>query len=240
MLTPLAAVYFDCDSTLATIEGIDELVQWAPPALRADVAALTEKAMNGEVPLAEVYERRLRALAPSREQLERIGALYVARLVPDAHAVVQALQHLGKHVGICSGGLAIPVQHVAAHLGIAPANVHAVPVRFDAAGGYVDFDRSSPLWRNAGKVAVLRAVPPEQRPLAFVGDGVTDLETQGHVARFVGFGGVVARPAVRERAEVFVAGPGLAAVLPHVLTADEQRRLAASPRFAPLLSAPRA
>lgn len=236
MVPPFAAVYFDCDSTLSAIEGVDELLQWAPAELRRDVAALTEQAMAGTLPLAEVYERRLRALAPRREHLDRVGELYVARLVPDAAAVVRALQHVGKHVGIVSGGLLVPVQHVARHLGIDPANVHAVPLVFDAAGAYVDFDRASPLWRNGGKIEVVRALPPAHHPLAFVGDGITDAEVRGHAACFVGFGGVVARPQVRARADVWVDDASLAGVLPHVLTAAEQDRLAGEPRFAALLS----
>ncbi len=234
---PFAAVYFDCDSTLSAIEGVDELLAFAPPSLRADVAALTTQAMEGSRPLAEVYETRLRLLAPRREQLEHIGGLYTARLVPDAQALVTALQALGKQVGIVSGGLLVPVAQVARHLGIPAANVHAVPLLFDDHGRYVDFDRSSPLWRNGGKIEVLQRLPAAQRPVAFVGDGVTDLEAQGTADLFVGFGGVVARPIVRERAQVFVAAPSLAPVLRHVTTAAERERLAHEPRFAALLSA---
>ncbi len=230
-VTPFAAVWFDCDSTLSAIEGVDELLQWAPPSLRAEILQLTEQAMAGTLPLAEVYERRLARLAPRREQLDAIGALYVRRLVPDALAVVQALQSLGKDVGILSGGLLVPVQIVAAHLGILADHVHAVPLHFAADGSYLDFDRSSPLWRNGGKVVVVQQHLQHLRPMAFVGDGITDAETAGHVARFVGFGGVVARPAVRARSEHFVTEASLAAVLPHVLTDAERRQLAADPRF---------
>ena len=237
MPPPFAAVYFDCDSTLSAIEGVDELLAEAPEELRADIADLTNKAMEGRLPLAEVYETRLLRLAPRREQLDRIGELYAARMVPDARELVAGLQHLGKHVGICSGGLLVPVLALGASLGIPAANVHAVPVHFDAQGRYVDFDRSSPLWRNQGKVEVLRALPATHRPVAFVGDGVTDLETQGTADLFVGFGGVAVRAAVRDRAQVFVAGKSLAPVLRHVTTAAERGRLAAVPRFAPLLSA---
>lgn len=236
MTAPLAGVYFDCDSTLCSIEGVDELLRWAPADQRAVITALTEQAMAGTLPLAEVYERRLQRLSPRREQLDQVGELYVAHLVPHAREVVAALQALGKHVGIVSGGLLVPVRRVAAHLGIEPANVHAVPLRFDAHGNYLDFDRTSPLWRNRGKIEVVQALPPAHRPLAFVGDGITDAETRGHVARFVGFGGVVARPAVQRLADAFVTTASLAGVLPFVLTDDERRRLAGDPAFAALHS----
>lgn len=234
---PFAAVYFDCDSTLATIEGVDELLRFADPSLRAEVLALTEAAMNGTMPLAEVYETRLRRLAPRREQLREVGELYVRALVPDAADTVRALQFLGKHVGIVSGGLLEPVRQLAEHLAVPAENVHAVPLRFGADGSYVDFDHDSPLWRNGGKIDVVRALPAAHRPLAFVGDGITDLETKDHVARFVGFGGVAARAAVRAGAEFFTDRPSLAATLPHLLTADECERLRSHADFSPLLSA---
>jgi phosphoserine phosphatase len=237
---PFAAVYFDCDSTLSAIEGVDELLAFAPPSLRASVLELTTKAMEGTLPLAQVYETRLRLLAPRREQLDRIGELYVARVVPDAKALVEALLLLGKQVGIVSGGLLVPVQHVAKHLGIPLANVHAVPLLFDDDGAYVDFERSSPLWKNGGKVEVLQRLPDTHRPVAFVGDGATDLETKGTADLFIGFGGVAVRAAVREGAEVFVATPSLAPVLQHVTTQQERERLARHAQFAPLLSAAKA
>ena len=234
---PLASVYFDCDSTLAAIEGVDELLQFADPALRRDIAELTTQAMDGTRPLAEVYETRLSMLAPRREQLDEIGRHYVANVVRDGAATVAALQFLGKHCGVVSGGLLTPVQHLARHLGIPDANVHAVPLLFDDAGEYLDFDRASPLWQNGGKVPVVQSAPRSHHPMAFVGDGVTDLETAPHVHRFVGFGGVVTRAAVRAGAEHFVDAPSLAAILPLVLTADELARLRSEPRFASLLSA---
>ncbi|MBL8727610.1 MAG: HAD-IB family phosphatase [Planctomycetes bacterium] len=240
MPPPFAAVYFDCDSTLSAIEGVDELLAFAPASLRDDVLRLTTEAMEGTRPLAEVYERRLRLLAPRREQLDRIGELYAARLVPDAPALVAALQALGKQVGIVSGGLLVPVQHVARQLGIPLPNVHAVPLLFDERGAYLDFDHGSPLWRNGGKIEVLRQLPATHRPVAFVGDGITDLETQGTADLFVGFGGVANRARVRERAQAFVATPSLAPVLAHVTTPGEREQLARDPRFAPLLSAAKA
>jgi len=234
---PFASVWFDCDSTLTAIEGIDELVRWGPLAVRDEVPRLTAQAMAGELPLAEVYARRLELLAPRREHVERIAALYGERLVPDARAVVAALQSLGKRVGFVSGGLLPPVQHVAATLGIAADDVHAVRIDFAADGSYAGFDQRSPFARNLGKVEFLRALPPADRPTAFVGDGITDAETRGVADRFVGFGGVVARPEVAARADAFVTTASLAGVLPCLLTAAELRTLAADPRFAALAAA---
>lgn len=235
MPPPFNAFYFDCDSTLSAIEGVDELAGSIPESLRNEILALTEQAMDGTLPLSEVYEGRLRRLAPTRALCERLGQGYIDNLLPDTAEVVAALQSLGKQVGVVSGGFEIPVRILAAHLGIPETNVHAVPLLFDDAGNYRDFDRMSHLWQNGGKVEVLLRLPTSHRPVLYVGDGITDLETQGTVDLFVGFGGVATREPVRRQAEAWISGPGLSKVLEIGLTASERQQLERDARFADLL-----
>ena len=232
---PFAAFYFDCDSTLSEIEGVDELTRDLAASARRELQELTQAAMEGRLPLAEVYEQRLGVLAPNRRKLEDIGHSYISHLVPDAAATVDALRSLGKHVGIVSGGLRQSVSALAEHLGIDDANVHAVTVIHDESGSYVDFDRESPLWKNQGKVLVLESLPENRRPLLFMGDGITDLEVQGTADLFVGFGGVDTRAQVAEAAEVFVTSKSLSAVLDVGLTDDEKAALERDQRFENLL-----
>ena len=47
-------VFFDVDSTLVTVEGIDVLARGNP-----EIARLTAAAMNGEIPLEQVYEQQI-------------------------------------------------------------------------------------------------------------------------------------------------------------------------------------
>lgn len=210
------AVVFDCDSTLAAIEGIDALCAGLPPARAEEVAALTEAAMNGEVPLAEVYARRLEIVRPSAHDLVAVGRAYVETMLPGTRALVNTLRAHGVEVAIVSGGLLPAVRVLGAELGLPDAAVHAVDVRFREDGTYADFDRASPLWRNQGKVEVLAALRARRSPLLFVGDGVTDLEARPVVDRFVGFGGVVERAAVRAGADRYVVAPDLGFVLDEV------------------------
>ena len=53
-------VFFDCDSTLSTVEGIDELARLKGKL--DEVKAMTDAAMDGEVYLDDVYDRLLAAL----------------------------------------------------------------------------------------------------------------------------------------------------------------------------------
>ncbi|HEX7918943.1 MAG TPA: hypothetical protein VF454_06025, partial [Gemmatimonadales bacterium] len=52
-------VVLDVDSTLTGIEGIDWLAARRDPGTAAQIAALTGRAMNGEVPIESLYGRRL-------------------------------------------------------------------------------------------------------------------------------------------------------------------------------------
>lgn len=231
---PFASFYFDCDSTLSSIEGVDELTRKLDEDERTELKELTNRAMEGTLLLAEVYESRLGVLAPTAAELDQVGDFYIEHAVADAVETIAALKHLGKKIGIISGGLLQPVLMLATHLGIPHENVHAVPVVFDSDGRYATFDRSSPLWQNMGKVEVLDAIPKSHRPVLFMGDGITDLETKDVVDLFVGFGGFERRDRVAAEADVYLTVPSLAAVLGPGLTVEEKKAIASEPRFAAL------
>ena len=229
-MTGFASVVFDCDSTLAAIEGIDEL---SGP-FRAQIQALTEAAMQGTVPLEEVYGRRLEIIRPTRDRVAALGRAYVDALVADARETVEALLWLGKTVRVVSGGLRPPVEEVARALGLSADAVAAVGIDFDGGGGYAGFERASPLARSGGKEQVIRAwaLP---RPALLVGDGATDLEARPAVDAFAAYMGVAFRPAVAAAADFVLRGESLAAVLSLAAGDADRERLRGS-RWAGLLA----
>lgn len=209
-------VLLDCDSTLSAIEGIDELAVEC----REDVAKLTDLAMRGQIPLEEVYGRRLQLVRPTRAALEALGRQYVARIVPDARETIAALQSAGVDVRIISGGLLPAVLAVAEALAVARNRVAAVDIEFAADGSYRGFDDTSPLAATGGKrIAIERW--NVARPAMMVGDGSTDLEARPVVDMFVAFAGVVERPAVVNSADAVIRANSLAPLLPLVLHVDE-------------------
>ncbi len=206
-------VFFDVDSTLVTIEGIDVLANGNP-----EIVRLTEAAMNGEVPLDEVYARRLEIIRPTRVAVESLGRRYVESLVPGAEETIATLQRAGADVHLVTAGIAQAIAPLAARLNIAPRAVHSVALDFDEKGDYRDFDRRSLLTRNGGKELVVHAILARAKGRsAFIGDGVSDLETKAVVNLFIGFGGVHTRQRVMENAEVYVGEPSLTAVLPYLI-----------------------
>ncbi len=237
---PYDAVVFDCDSTLSSLEGIDELAALRPGA-GARIAALTDAAMDGSVPLESVYGRRLELIGPTRAEVESVGRRYVETALPHAAELVAALAAAQKRVAIVSGGVRQAVEALAATLGVRDRDVHAVALRHDERGRYTGYDERSPLARSLGKRDVVAALAREERleRIALVGDGATDLEAADRVARFVAFGGVVRRAAVHAAASVSCDAPDLAALVPLLLAPNEIERLASDPRHATLLDAAR-
>lgn len=204
-------VFFDVDSTLVTIEGIDELAAGNP-----EIARLTDAAMNGEIPLDQVYARRLEIIKPTRAQIDALARRYLDTLVEGAEETISTLRKNGVQVHIVTAGIEQAIAPLAQRLG---APLHAVSLQFDEKGGYAGFDRRSFLTRPGGKELVARDVRARTHGrAAFVGDGVTDLEAKPAVDLFIGFGGVHSRPRVRQNADVFVDEPRLTAVLPHLIS----------------------
>lgn len=199
-------VVFDCDSTLSSIEGIDEL---AGPH-RDEVAALTESAMRGEVALEAVYGRRLALIQPTRAQVEALASRYIATIVDGARETMAGLRAAGIEVRMISGGLLPALIPLADALGVPHAHVAAVDLRFDDTGRYAGFDEASPLARAGGKLDLLRAWRPSlPHPVMLVGDGATDLEARPAVDAFIAFAGIAERPTVTAGADLTVRSPSL-------------------------------
>jgi phosphoserine phosphatase len=176
----------------------------------AAVERMTDAAMRGEVPLEEVYGRRLALIRPTRASLAALAERYVEAAIPDARDAVAALQAAGVVVRVISGGLLPAVLAFTRWLGVSDARVAAVDVYFDADGGYAGYDTTSPLARSGGKRELLerwrRELPPDELPLPvmLVGDGATDLEAKPAAECFVAFAGVGERAAVVAAADAVV------------------------------------
>jgi phosphoserine phosphatase len=208
---PYRFAFFDVDSTIVTIEGIDVLAGGNP-----EIARLTGAAMNGEILLDQVYAKRLEMIRPGREEVEQLASTYVRALVDGAKETIAALRNGGVVVHLVTAGIEQAVLPLADELNIPRRNVHAVALAFDAIGGYEGFDRRSFLTRPSGKELVVRDIRARSHgKAAFVGDGVSDLEARPAVDLFIGFGGVVVRPRVKENADVYITR--LPDVLSHLL-----------------------
>ncbi len=200
-----ASLVIDVDSTLSSIEGIDWLAERRGHDVVARVAALTERAMQGEIALEQVYGERLALVRPGRDDLAALADAYVATIVPGAEAALARLTGRGVRVALVSGGLRQAILPLARHLGVAAADVHAVDVVFDMGGAYFAYDAGSPLATQGGKRGVVEELLGTHafpRPLLAVGDGATDIAMRGPADAFAAFTGVVRREPVVAAADV--------------------------------------
>ncbi len=221
---PFDRIVFDCDSTLSSIEGIDVL----GGEHRAEIEALTNAAMAGEVSLDSVYGKRLERIAPSRLQVATLGRTYVENALPGARELVAGLASLGKEVRIVSGGLHLAVVAFGQWLGLQSLHVHAVKIYFDEHSHYRAFEKTSPLARSGGKRELVQSW--ETKRTAFVGDGITDAEVRDVVSSFICFAGVVKRDEVAAQADAVIEEPNLAKLVDVLCTDAERARLARDPR----------
>jgi phosphoserine phosphatase len=201
---PCKLLCLDCDSTLSAIEGVDELARLRGPAALALVAQMTNDAMDGKIPLEQVFARRLEIIRPGRAETEAVGQHYIREIEPTAVATVAGLKAAGWTPVIVSAGYTQAIEPLAKLLGI--DRIEAVRLDFDPAGNYLGFDSAHPATRKGGKPEIVRTLRAEFRParIVAVGDGVSDLETKDEVDLFVGFGRYAERAKVKAGAGRFI------------------------------------
>jgi len=193
----------DCDSTLSEIEGVDELAAAKGDKVKAEIVALTNLAMSGEIAIEEIFGKRLDLIQPTRSLCEEVGQLYIDKISKGVKETLETLRDKGWTPIIISGGFEEPIKPFASYLGI--EEIYAVPLQFDQDGEYEGFT-SSPTTRNGGKPEIISELKEKYSPekIAMVGDGVSDLETKPLVDMFIGYGEYEEREKVKEGAEHFI------------------------------------
>ncbi len=200
-------VVLDVDSTLIQQEVIEMLA--AHSGREAEVAAVTARAMAGELDFEESLRARVATLAGLPVSvLDEVRAAIV--LTPGARTLVRTLKRLGFTVGLVSGGFIEIVGVLAADLGID----HARANRLEARDGVLTGNVVGEVVDRAGKARALRAFAdqeglPLSRTVA-IGDGANDLDMLDIAGLGVAFN---AKPLVRELAQTSVNVPYLDSVL---------------------------
>lgn len=217
--TPVSAIAFDCDGTLSTIEGIDELAK--NKGNTSEVKALTEQAMAKTGITPELYRKRLDLVLPTQDEIIAMGHQYYQHKVPDIEPVIAILLRLQKSIYVVSAGILPAVTIFAERLHIPIQHVFAVNVTFDQQGQLIDYDQSSPLVHNDGKAVIITQLKKHHQNMMYVGDGLNDLSVRDQVTRFIGYGGSFYRKNIAEKCEFYITISSMAPLLPLVLTQDE-------------------
>jgi len=198
---------FDVDSTLLRIEVIDELARAA--GRYAEVAAITERAMRGELDFPGALRARVEALAGvSVEVLERLSR--ELPLMDGAEALFVGLRAAGVRTAVFSGGFTGPVRALQARLGVEEAHANEL----ELADGRLTGRVLGEIVDGARKQALLEAFAarcgvPLEACMA-VGDGANDRAMVQRAGLGLAFR---AKPKLREVADGWLSARGLDAAL---------------------------
>lgn len=200
-------IVMDVDSTLIQGEVIEMLAEHA--GCRAEVAAVTERAMRGELDFGESLRERVSALAGLPETV--LDEVYEAvELAPGARTLVRTLKRLGFRFAIVSGGFSRITDKLAAELGIDYATANELEI----IGGRLTGRVIGKIVDRAGKATALRrfaedAGIPLSQTVA-IGDGANDLDMLAAAGLGVAFN---AKPVVRAAADTHLSVPYLDTIL---------------------------
>ena len=199
----------DMDSTLVTMETLDEIADMA--GLKTEVAAITEAAMRGEIKdFSESLTRRMALLKGVGEDL--IERVYQERLhlSPGAEILLAAAKAAGLKTMLVSGGFTHFTERLKGRLGFD----YAFANQFDIANQRLTGRVLGPIVDGAFKARAVQqccqdiGCPPSQA--IAIGDGANDLGMMSVAGLSVGYH---AKPVVREKATWSVRKGGLDVVV---------------------------
>lgn len=200
-------VVMDVDSTLIQGEVIEMIAAHA--GFEAEVAAITESAMNGEIDFRESLTARVRLLEGVEESA--LGEVYDALLyAPGARTMIRTLKRLGYRFALVSGGFTQIIERIADELGVDYFAANELEVVNGKLTGRILGD----VVDRAGKADALRRFADEARiPVrntVAIGDGANDLDMLAASGLGIAFN---AKPVVRDQARTSVNVPYLDAIV---------------------------
>ena len=204
----LELLAMDMDSTLITIECIDELGDFAGK--KAEIAAITAQAMRGEIEYRESLRRRVKALAGLPET--SLTEVYEQRLklTPGADTLVSACKKHGVQLLLVSGGFTFFTERLKARLGLDHTISNVLEVKDGKltgalVGDIVDADAKAAKFRQ-----LLSSLHAGKKQSVAIGDGANDLKMMAEAGISIAFR---AKPVVRAQASCALNWCGLDAVV---------------------------
>ena len=207
-LADIGLLAMDMDSTLITIECIDEIADFVGK--KNEVSAVTASAMRGEIDWPESLRQRVALL----EGLEESALQHVyderLKLSPGAPALIAAAKKHGIKLLLVSGGFTFFTERLKTRLNIDYAYSNTLEIANGKLTGKVigplcDADSKATRLRETSTVLLL----PRERCMA-IGDGANDLKMMAEAGLSVAYR---AKPVVQAEASVAINHVGLDGVL---------------------------
>jgi phosphoserine phosphatase len=163
----------DMESTIVEQEFIDEIAERA--GLGDRIAAITARAMRGEIEFEAALRERVAAFADLDAAI--LDEVYRrATLMPGAETLIKTMKAGGAHCALVSGGFSYFTERIAAQLGFDTQQAN----RLEIADGKLTGRVAEPILGRAAKRAALERLTAELGLVAdqtlAVGDGANDLD----------------------------------------------------------------
>jgi len=159
--------------------------------------------MEGNIKFEDALAARLGIIQPSKSDIVACLQNHPFALSPGIDTLIETLNEHGTDVFLVSGGFRIMIEPIAKSLCVSKANIVANTILFDEkTGNYLDFDRTEPTSKDMGKPKAIQQIKDQYsyKTIVMVGDGATDAQAKPPADAFIGFGGVVVREAVKNKA----------------------------------------
>ena len=198
----------DFDSTFTKVEALDVLGELSlvgrpdrNDAL-AEIQAITDRGMAGEISFTESLDLRLGLLHAHRDHLPALVETLMGKISNSFTRNADFLAENADRIYIVSNGFREFIVPIVTSLGVQEDHVFANTFVYDESGAIVGFDRANPLSANGGKSTVIKSLGLDGE-VYVIGDGYTDYEIRaaGLANRFYAFTENVMRPSVVAKAD---------------------------------------
>lgn len=223
-------IFFDFDSTLVTLETLDEALKIVLEnhpnkiGINLEIEKITNLGMNGEISQKESILKRLKIASLQKNQIERVSQKCTQNLSAGIFKLIKFLHQNNWQVFIVSAGFNEMIYETADMLNISRKNCFANNFIFDG-NDIIGINEENPLVGKGGKSEVVNNIlkntsqapkspiseelEGEENISVFVGDGMTDFSVYQNkvVNYFCGYGINIVREKVQKNAENFFINP---------------------------------
>jgi D-3-phosphoglycerate dehydrogenase len=201
----------DFDSTIVTVEGLDELARISlehnlkKDQIAQQIADITNQAMEGVIDFPTSLTKRFALFQPTTEDIDKVVAFLKDNLTPSFRRNKSFFQKYHKQIYIISGGFRECILPVVKEFGIREDHILANTFTYNKKGGITGFDKKNPLAQKNGKVKAVATLKHTGK-ICVVGDGITDyqIKEQGKADIFFAFIENVYRKGVAAKADKII------------------------------------
>ncbi|MBT3299215.1 MAG: HAD-IB family phosphatase [Candidatus Marinimicrobia bacterium] len=200
------SIIFDFDSTIIKTESLDKLAQSAladhpnQKTILGKIQAITVAGMNGEIPFDESLPQRIKLFSANQALIQKIGTALIKDISDSFHQNRQWIKTNAEWIYVVSGGFREILLPACIDLGFKENHIFGNELFYDTNGQITGINKKNPLSQVHGK-ALLLASLSLPKPIAVIGDGMTDFEIveQGQGDVFFAFTENIRRPLVVEK-----------------------------------------